>query len=693
MDNELAQYTVLLRADVDGLKKEIANLKTTLPREAETASKSFASKFKTGMIAAGLSVGVIVLALRKAIIASIDSAKAFAGVNQAVKQTGMAAGFTSEKLQQISKDLSKLSGIDDDEILKGVTKQLLTFTQISGESFTRAQKAVLDLNAVINEGAIGGLTSQSIQLGKALENPIAGIGALSRAGVTFSDKQKEMIRGFMQQNNIMAAQNVILTEIEAKYGGQAEAMNDVTEETQNLAVEFGNLQEAVGDFVTPFLGVIIPSITKGIRGLITLMQNANDEFRKLLKIGSGDRQTSWYETLKGSSKEYRDSEKKRIEEEIELNKKLWQKKEKQVGFFKTKETTQAWQDQKGLNALNASLKDYLAAIDKYDKDSENTAKNLNQKWDVAGKTFGEISDRVDFLKEQLVNFEPGSIDATKFKKEIDKLSSILGDKKEIEIKVYSPEDVKAKHIGIDKDSWEREKKIMFENTDLMKLKRGELALYMKEVNQETLDNSKFTNEAIFLDWIEKNKGIQDTFDVMRDISMRAFDEIRIRASSNASAIENMFIDMGNIVLNKLKEIAAQWLAMSFLRLIFGVATGGASMAAHSGGEFIGTPGGVKKLAGGGSFIVPPGFPNDSYPLLVESGERVSVNSASNVGLQDRHLSNISKKLDGLAILNSNFLESTMSKPRQQAIPIYGKIEGPDIYLANKRATKIIRRLS
>jgi ribosomal protein L13 len=37
-----------------------------------------------------------------------------------------------------------------------------------------------------------------------------------------------------------------------------------------------------------------------------------------------------------------------------------------------------------------------------------------------------------------------------------------------------------------------------------------------------------------------------------------------------------------------------------------------------------------KLAGGGSFTVPNGFPNDSFPLMVETGEKVHVTPASQV---------------------------------------------------------------
>lgn len=310
-------------------------------------------------------------------------------------------------------------------------------------------------------------------------------------------------------------------------------------------------------------------------------------------------------------------------------------------------------------------------------------------------TVGQVKEKIEELVAQQENLIYGSKEYLKVQKEIEKLESSIGlgkQKKTEKQKVYDPNDIKAKNIGLDKDSWDREKDLMYENTNLMKIKRGELVLNMQETNQVMLDNSKFTTEAIFQDWIAKNQSIQDTLQVSRDVIGRAFDEIRVRASSNASAIENMFVDMGNIILNKFKEIAAEWAAMSFLRLIFGVATGGAAAAVpvgHSGGNFIGTSSGVKKMAGGGSFIVPPGFPNDSYPLLVESGERVTVNPTSQTGIESRLLRSIDRKL---AILNSNTLEGQMSKSDPKAIPLYGKIENDAIYLSNKRASKLIGRM-
>ncbi|HCY77738.1 MAG TPA: hypothetical protein DHV28_17645 [Ignavibacteriales bacterium] len=107
-----------------------------------------------------------------------------------------------------------------------------------------------------------------------------------------------------------------------------------------------------------------------------------------------------------------------------------------------------------------------------------------------------------------------------------------------------------------------------------------------------------------------------------------------------------------------------------------VAAGLANVAqitsAHYGGEFVGTSSGIRKMAAGGSFIVPNGFPNDSYPMLVESGERVSVTPAGSVGSQDRLLSEISNRLKTLEVLNKNLISKNFSPVIVNSLELDGR---------------------
>lgn len=84
---------------------------------------------------------------------------------------------------------------------------------------------------------------------------------------------------------------------------------------------------------------------------------------------------------------------------------------------------------------------------------------------------------------------------------------------------------------------------------------------------------------------------------------------------------------------------------------------------------------IPKFAKGGDFIVPPGFSNDTYPILVESGERVQVTPANQVGKQDSSFSELSRKLD---ILNKNLVDKNFSP-----------VINADTYIDSRKLTKAV----
>jgi hypothetical protein len=107
----------------------------------------------------------------------------------------------------------------------------------------------------------------AIQLGKALENPIKGVNALARAGTTFTDQQKEQIRVLVESGQMLAAQTLILDEVESQYGGAAEA---AAVGSAKMALAFGQIQDALGaalapafeKFTTYFINEVVPPLTK-----------------------------------------------------------------------------------------------------------------------------------------------------------------------------------------------------------------------------------------------------------------------------------------------------------------------------------------------------------------------------------------------------------------------------------------------
>lgn len=144
--------------------------------------------------------------------------KADAALADRIRSTGEAAGRTLEQLNEQATNLSRQVLFDDDTIKKG-QELLLTFTNIREEIFDRTVPAALDLSTVFGQD----VSASAVQLGKALNDPVAGITALSRVGITFSDEQKKQVAQFVELNDVASAQALILAEVEKQVGGAAQA--------------------------------------------------------------------------------------------------------------------------------------------------------------------------------------------------------------------------------------------------------------------------------------------------------------------------------------------------------------------------------------------------------------------------------------------------------------------------------------
>lgn len=179
-----------------------------------------------------------------------DQQKAIAQVEAGLKSTGQVAGFTSKELQKMAADLQKTSLFGDEEILKNATAQLLTFTNITGEQFAKTQEIALDLATRLD----GDLKGASIMLGKALNDPVANLSALSRAGIQFSEDQKSVVKSLVESGDIAQAQTIILEELERQYGGSAEAARNAgLGGVEALKNTFSDLTEQIGQRLLPIV--------------------------------------------------------------------------------------------------------------------------------------------------------------------------------------------------------------------------------------------------------------------------------------------------------------------------------------------------------------------------------------------------------------------------------------------------------
>jgi len=195
-----------------------------------------------------------------------DSQKVMNQTNAVLKSTGDASGKTAQHIEALSGKLSQLSGIDDETIQSG-ENMLLTFKNIQGARFDQATKAMVDMSAAMAAASGGSvdLKSASIQLGKALNDPVKGVTALTRVGVTFSQQQKDQIQGFIDAGQMAKAQGVILKEVNSEFAGSAEANATAA---GKMSVALGNLAERAGQVLAPAIEFGLAALT----GFVAVLQ-------------------------------------------------------------------------------------------------------------------------------------------------------------------------------------------------------------------------------------------------------------------------------------------------------------------------------------------------------------------------------------------------------------------------------------
>jgi hypothetical protein len=259
--NRKRQASVLERILL--LNKKLADSQILGVRNQRNLNFSL-SRFRSQLLIASFGIATLQKLTNTLVGEYADYEAAQNRVNSTLKSTGFASLQTVKSLSNLSSEIQKTTGVSDTLILNS-SALLATFTQISGETFPEAQKAIVDMTAAMNAGNITqeGLKSSTIQLGKALNNPIKGLTALSRVGVRFTSQQKEQIKTLVNSGKVTEAQAVILAELNKEFGGSASA--DTYEKSlRSFESAVGDLQKEIGVALLPTIKRIVDSLAEFI---------------------------------------------------------------------------------------------------------------------------------------------------------------------------------------------------------------------------------------------------------------------------------------------------------------------------------------------------------------------------------------------------------------------------------------------
>jgi len=176
-----------------------------------------------------------------------------------LKSTGDVSNMSVAGVQSLAASLESMSGVDETLIINA-ENVMATFTRVRNETgkgndvFNQATKASLDMSVALGTD----LQSASIQVGKALNDPIKGVTALRKVGVQLSDQQVAQIKTMMAAGDVMGAQKVILGELSTEFGGAAKAAGSgftgSLARARDVLDDFGR---SVGQKILPYVSAFV----------------------------------------------------------------------------------------------------------------------------------------------------------------------------------------------------------------------------------------------------------------------------------------------------------------------------------------------------------------------------------------------------------------------------------------------------
>jgi phage-related protein len=295
----MAEETVLIRFKSDDeVTKTTKAVNDGLDDVGKNATKAGSSFSGMGSIMNGVLQGVgqalggfalklggqALSAVTDFISGSIQEASqwdsAIAQTEAVIKSTGGAAGLTAQQMGDMAAAMSASAGasIFSDDAILGAQNVLATFTNIKGVNFGTATQSILDMSQALGMD----LNSASMQVGKALNDPIKGLAALSRSGVTFSKEQEATIKAMVETGNVAGAQKLMLDELSKEFGGSAAAaVNTYAGQQVVLQEKMAGIQQTLGEALMPILmefgsflaDTVVPVIADVIGGLSTWLSD------------------------------------------------------------------------------------------------------------------------------------------------------------------------------------------------------------------------------------------------------------------------------------------------------------------------------------------------------------------------------------------------------------------------------------
>lgn len=228
-----------------GVKGDINGIEGAARRASSNVGRNIG--LATAAVGAGIAIQV-----RAGVDSLVELERVENLTEAALKSTGNAAKQSADGIRARAEELEHLTGVDD-KVVQNAQNLLLTFANVGKDAFDPTLKSAINLNAALG-GGDESLQGVLLQVAKAVNDPVKGMTALRRSGVSFTEAQIKQVRELVKANDLMGAQAIILGELETQFGGAAEAANQGATRAQRRWVD--GVEDIQKSLATGFMPLI-----------------------------------------------------------------------------------------------------------------------------------------------------------------------------------------------------------------------------------------------------------------------------------------------------------------------------------------------------------------------------------------------------------------------------------------------------
>ena len=195
-------------------------------------------------------------------------------LRNAITASGREADISADSMIKLASQYQSMTTYGDEAIISAQS-MMLSYQNIGQDVFPRVMMATMDLSSALGKD----LNDSVKKVGQALDDPVKNFASLKEAGINLSEQKISLIKTLVAENKQWQAQDVILKEIESRYGGLSQSLaNTTTGKMTQLSNTIGDIKEEFGK-----------QILDNIDGWVDIGQRLAEGFLTGLKVQDAEK--------------------------------------------------------------------------------------------------------------------------------------------------------------------------------------------------------------------------------------------------------------------------------------------------------------------------------------------------------------------------------------------------------------------